>query len=230
VLSPSAIAIENLVFRYPGKTAAPVLSIRHWQVEPGQRVFLSGPSGGGKTTLLNLLAGVTTATDGKLEVLGVELAKLSNRQRDRFRASHIGMVFQQFNLIPYLSILDNLLLAARLGGTSSTTAKKRAISLFTALGLDNDILAKRPEHLSTGQQQRAAIARALVNAPAILLADEPTSALDNVLRDNFIQHLLTATEEWNSTLIFVSHDHNLSHCFQQAVSMQAINRPETREC
>lgn len=227
---PSAIAIENLLFHYPGKPAVPVLNIPRWQVEQGQRVFLSGPSGGGKTTLLNLLAGIATATSGKLEVLGNELAQWRNHQRDRFRAAHIGVVFQQFNLIPYLSVLDNLLLAARLGGTSAAIARERATSLFTALELHHGLLEKRPRQLSTGQQQRAAIARSLVNAPAVLIADEPTSALDNRLRDHFIQLLLALAEEWHSTLIFVSHDQSLSHHFQQVVLLEEINQQELRQC
>lgn len=222
--SSPAVAIENLVYRYPGKRHCNVLDIPRWQVQRGEQLFLQGPSGSGKTTLLNLVAGVTRASAGTLQVLGTDLARLGGRQRDHFRAAHIGVVFQQFNLIPYLSVLDNLLLAAHLGNTPAATARERAASLFDALELHPRLLREQPGRLSSGQQQRVAIARALVSAPQLLIADEPTSALDSQLRDSFVRLLLTLTAEWQSTLIFVSHDNQLAHHFQRTVMLADINR------
>lgn len=224
--SSLVLNIENLVYRYPGKQNVNVLNIPRWQIQQGEKVFLQGPSGSGKTTLLNLIAGVTRASAGTLEVLGTDLARLGGRKRDHFRATHIGVVFQQFNLIPYLSVLDNLLIAAHLGGTPKATAMVRANSLFDALELPPRLLKEQPGHLSSGQQQRVAIARALVSAPQLLIADEPTSALDSELRDSFVHLLLTLAAKWQSTLIFVSHDNQLAHHFQRTVMLTEINRAE----
>ena len=224
--SSLVLNIENLVYRYPGKQNVNVLNIPRWQIQQGEKVFLQGPSGSGKTTLLNLIAGVTRASAGTLEVLGTDLARLGGRQRDHFRAAHIGVVFQQYNLIPYLCVLDNLLIAAHLGGTPKATARARANSLFDALELHPRLLREQPSRLSSGQQQRVAIARALVNAPQLLIADEPTSALDSQLRDSFVRLLLTLTAEWQSTLIFVSHDDHLAQHFQRIVTLAEINRAE----
>jgi putative ABC transport system ATP-binding protein len=219
-----AVSIDQLTFRYPGSGRTTVLNIPHWQIAQGEQVFLKGPSGSGKTTLLNLLAGTLCASSGTLKVLGVNLAQRSARQRDHFRAAHIGVVFQQFNLIPYLSVRDNLLLAAKLGGTTTAAALERSALLFDTLKLDEQLLSEHPTRLSAGQQQRAAIVRALVNAPEILIADEPTSALDSQLRDSFVQHLLALTREWQSTLIFVSHDDSLGRQFQRVTALAEINR------
>ena len=227
---PHAVSLDQLIFRYPGKAHATVLDIPHWQVACGEQVFLKGPSGSGKTTLLNLVAGILCAGSGTVEVMGTNLAQCSGRQRDRFRAAHIGVVFQQFNLIPYLSVRDNLLLAAKLGGTTMATALERSAMLFDTLKLDEQLLSAHPLQLSTGQQQRAAIARALVNAPEIVIADEPTSALDSQLRDSFVRHLLDLTREWQSTLIFVSHDDNLNRHFQRVTALEEINRAGVQPC
>jgi putative ABC transport system ATP-binding protein len=221
----SAIALSALQFAYsPGGDV--VLDIPHWQVERGAQVFLKGASGSGKSTLLNLLAGILAAPPGSLHLLGQDLAALSSRQRDRFRARHIGMVFQQFNLIPYLSVLDNIRLASHFAGLGRTDTLASAAQLFDALKLNTALLQQRAEQLSVGQQQRVAIARALINGPEILLADEPTSALDADLRDRFIELLLALCEQQQSTLIFVSHDLQLSQRFSRMVPLDSINRAQ----
>lgn len=219
---PDAIRINRLVFSYPGKNSAVVLDIPSWHIQRGERLFLQGPSGSGKSTLLNLLAGILTTTQGSVEILGQNLAALSAHQRDNFRARHIGIVFQQFNLIPYLSILDNIRLAAYFSGI--TDIEQEALHLFAALGLDRSLLNKQTSALSVGQQQRVAIARALINAPEILIADEPTSALDSDARAAFMQLLLELCKDQGNTLIFVSHDNSLAQHFQRVLNLASINR------
>lgn len=224
---PDAIRINQLVFSYPGKNAAVVLDIPSWHIQQGERLFLQGPSGSGKSTLLNLLAGILTTTQGSMEILGQNLSALSAHKRDRFRARHIGIVFQQFNLIPYLSVLDNIRLAAYFGNKENTDIEQKIVQLFTALGLDRSLLCKQTSALSVGQQQRVAIARAFINSPEILIADEPTSALDSDARDAFMQLLTGICQNQGSTLIFVSHDTSLRQHFQRIVNLADINRAGT---
>ncbi|MDY6921938.1 MAG: ABC transporter ATP-binding protein [Pseudomonadota bacterium] len=190
----------------------------------GAQVFLKGESGAGKSTLLNLLAGILPAAAGQVQLLNQDLAALSSRQRDRFRARHVGMVFQQFNLIPYLNVVDNIRLASHFAGQSAEATETRAQQLFHSLKLDRSLLPQRADHLSVGQQQRVAIARALINDPEILLVDEPTSALDSELRDRFIQLLLEICEQRGSTLVFVSHDMHLAAHFSRIIPLSSINR------
>ncbi|MCQ3830278.1 ATP-binding cassette domain-containing protein [Microbulbifer elongatus] len=218
----NAIAIEQLCFAYAG--GAPVLEIADWQVPQGSRVFLRGPSGSGKSTLLNLLSSTLVARkgQGKVQILGQSLSALSNRGRDRFRAQRIGVVFQQFNLIPYLSVMDNLHLAAHFGRGGDV--RERATHLITQLKLPVDLLKRPAQALSVGQQQRVAIARALINRPQLLLVDEPTSALDRDARDAFVQLLMENYASEESTLIFVSHDTTLAQHFPVTADMRDLNK------
>ncbi|WP_292918461.1 ABC transporter ATP-binding protein [Nitrosomonas sp.] len=225
--SPDAIKISRLVFSYPGKNSAAILDIPYWQIRQGERIFLHGPSGSGKSTLLNLLAGILTTAQGSIEILGQNLSALSTRQRDRFRARRIGIVFQQFNLIPYLNVFDNVRLAAYFGNKENTKIEQKTLQLFAALGLDRSILNKQTNALSVGQQQRVAIARALINSPEILIADEPTSALDNDARAAFMQLLTNVCRNQRSTLIFVSHDTSLAQHFQRIVDLTTLNHTGT---
>lgn len=218
----NALEIQNLSFTYPG-TERPVLDIPRWQVTRGQRLFLQGASGCGKSTLLNLLAGIMTLDKGSLRVLGAETKRMSGRQRDRFRAQHIGVVFQQFNLINYLSVGDNLRLASRFGNSRKDSLDVRIRTLFDSLCLPADLIARPANSLSVGQQQRVAIARALVNEPEILLVDEPTSALDSDASAAFMQLLLKLCGETKSTLVFVSHDRSLSQYFNERIDLRDLN-------
>lgn len=219
-----AIKISKLRFSYPGKVRTLVLDIPEWHITKGDRVFLKGPSGSGKSTLLNLLAGILVADSGTIEILSQDLGALSARKRDRFRAAHIGIVFQQFNLIHYLSILDNIRLAAHFSKKERVDVDLTAKQLFDALGLDNTLLTKKASDLSVGQQQRVAIARALINTPEILIVDEPTSALDSDTRDAFMNVLLEISRTHGNTLVFVSHDTALTHHFHHVVSLAEINQ------
>lgn len=218
------ISIKDLSFRHP-QQSQPVLSIGRWQVAAGERLFLHGPSGSGKSTLLNLLCGILVTgkkpNRGEIEVLGQPLHTLSGGQRDQWRARHIGVVFQQFNLIPYLSAEHNILLAAKLA--KQQDARARCHQLLNALGIEPPLLKQPARHLSIGQQQRVAIARSFINRPELLIVDEPTSALDSANRDAFMSLLLEQVERHQSTLVFVSHDLSLTSGMSRVQALADIN-------
>lgn len=222
-----ALKVSQLAYTYPGSTL-PVLHIPQWCVERGQRLFLYGPSGSGKSTLLNLLAGIIRPNAGSIELLGQKVSAMRAGARDRFRATHIGVVFQQFNLIPYLSVLDNIRLAAHFCPTRQNDVSGRAHQLMAQLELPDTTLARPAHSLSIGQQQRVAIARALINHPEILIVDEPTSALDAGVKDVFIELLLGLVTTNQSTLIFVSHDQSLSRHFDQSLNLTHLNTVSAR--
>jgi putative ABC transport system ATP-binding protein len=220
-----AVSLEDTRFSYVRGTT--VLHVPELRVERGERVFIFGPSGSGKTTLLGLVAGVLRADSGAVRVLGTDMAALSNRKRDALRAAHIGYIFQMFNLIPYLTVEENILLPcrvsrerrARLGDESPEAAVRR---LAAALSIDG-LLREGVTRLSVGQQQRVAAARALIGAPELIVADEPTSALDSDRREGFLQLLFERCAEAGSTLLFVSHDRQLEHAFDRALSLADLN-------
>jgi len=229
------VEMKDVHFSYlgakPRRNVRPVLHIPHWQVAAGQQLFIQGPSGCGKTTLLNLLTGMLTPDSGSICLLNENLATMSGHQRDRFRARHIGVVFQQFNLISYLSVADNIRLAAHFGEPQQKGQGKLADSKIAAL-LDQlhmpaSLLTQRADSLSVGQQQRVAIARALINEPEILVVDEPTSALDSAASDAFMTLLLDVSRSNNSTLLFVSHDQRLAANFDKSVCLPELNRAAT---
>lgn len=217
------VSIEDLRFSYSPRREPDVLAITNWSVASGERVFIHGPSGSGKSTLLNLLAGILVPSHGSVNVMEQPLSALGGRQRDRFRATHIGVVFQQFNLIPYLPVLDNIRLAAYFGKAAPETVDQHARFLLHALQLDTALCTRPAAHLSTGQQQRVAIARALINEPELLIVDEPTSALDSNSRDAFMMLLLRLVEDKGTTLIFVSHDEALTQYFPKRVALRSLN-------
>ncbi len=229
-----AIAIHDLLFKWPGADAFS-LAVPELQIACGEKVFLLGASGSGKSTLLNLIAGVLTPQQGSIRILDTDFSQLSARQKDRFRARHIGLVFQQFNLIPYLDVETNIRLASSFVGspgpvsTSTSTSKsdanaapQRMRALLEGLQLDPALLKRRADSLSVGQQQRVAIARAMINQPALLIADEPTSALDTDARDSFMQLLLRLQANSGTTIVFVSHDRSLASGFDRVVDMRQL--------
>ena len=187
----AVVEIRDLAFAWPGGEA--VLDLPALRISEGERVFIKGPSGSGKSTLLGLLAGIQTANHGTLEVLGQPLTRLSGRARDHFRAANLGYIFQQFNLLPFLSVLDNVTAAltfspekrARLQGSPEQEARR----LLGELQLPDEALHRPVHALSIGQQQRVAAARALIGSPPLVIADEPTSALDTDNRAAFIKLL-----------------------------------------
>ena len=219
----AAIEINDLIFRFNSESE-PVLNIPSWRVESSERVFLQGESGSGKSTLLALLAGLQLPTEGEVNVLGERLSGLSSRKRDAFRAKNLGVVFQQFNLIPYLSVLDNILLAGHFGDAKSATLKARAVNLLERVNLRSQLHNRKAAELSIGQQQRVAIVRALINKPSLILVDEPTSALDHANRDAFLALLLELLAELGCAMLFVSHDQTLGQHFDKEVTLGELNQ------
>lgn len=225
-----AIDIRGLCFRYPG-AAQDCLDIPAFRAEPGERIFLHGPSGSGKSTLLGLIGGVLQAQQGSLELLGHDFTRLPAAARDRLRADHVGFIFQQFNLIPYLSVLDNVLLPCRFSAHRQRRAssggeadlRQQALRLLAHMQLDGSERAA-VTRLSVGQQQRVAAARALIGKPEIVVADEPTSALDADRQHAFLDLLLQECEAANATLLFVSHDRRLAQRFHREIALSAISR------
>lgn len=220
----SAIRIEDLRFSWrPDRP--PAVTLAQLTLAAGRRLFLHGPSGAGKTTLLNLIGGVLQPQQGRIELLGEALGAMSPAKRDAFRADHLGFIFQQFNLLPWLSVRDNVLLpcrfsprrAARCGGDPAAEAGR----LLAALDLEPALLAVRAGELSVGQQQRVAAARALIGRPEIVVADEPTSALDAARQDAFIELLLTEARAAGSSVVFVSHDLRLAAHFDEILELTA---------
>jgi putative ABC transport system ATP-binding protein len=223
------LAAEALRFTWPG-VKTPCIDIEAFRIAAGESVFLHGPSGCGKSTLLSLLAGVLVADEGRVTLLGHDWSKLSGAARDRSRVAHVGYIFQQFNLLPYLSVLDNVLLPCRFSARREAQAARNGSSresaehLLDQMGLDRNLWKRQALQLSVGQQQRVAAARALIGQPEVVIADEPTSALDEDRREAFLDVLLTACVENRSALVFVSHDQRIAQRFARHVLLPEINR------
>lgn len=222
------IRLADIRFRWRSRDP-PVLDIPEFVVDSGEKLFVSGPSGSGKTTLLNLLGGVIEPEAGTVSILGTEIAALRGAARDAFRADHIGFVFQMFNLVPYLPLIDNVLLPCRFSARRRERAGPRpegeARRLLAHMGLDVERLAGRPvSRLSQGEQQRVAAARAVIGTPELIIADEPTSALDEGTRERFLGLLSAQCDEADSSLLFASHDTRLGGLFHRRVSLSELNR------
>jgi putative ABC transport system ATP-binding protein len=229
------IQLKDLLFRYAG-AAEPCLDIAQFSADSGDRIFLYGPSGSGKSTMLGILGGVLVPEQGEVTILGTNLVAMSSSARDRFRADHIGFLFQQFNLIPYLSVFDNVLLPCRFSGrrmqqarAGGATLHAEAERLLSHLDLGPSLWNRAVTQLSVGQQQRVAAARALIGRPEIVIADEPTSALDADRQAAFLQLLLRECQEANATLLFVSHDRRLAADFTREIDLRSINRISQEE-
>lgn len=225
----AVIAVEQLQFRW-NDTQAPCLEIDSLQLQAGESVFLHGPSGSGKSTLLGLLGGVLLPQQGRVRLMDVDLGSLPGRGRDHLRVDHIGFIFQQFNLISHLPVLDNVLLPCRfskrrhLRASEGGTIQEEAARLLDALGLGQNVLRRPVTALSVGQQQRVAAARALIGRPEILIADEPTSALDAERQSDFLRLLLEQGRSSGATILFVSHDRRLAAQFDRELALASINR------
>lgn len=225
-----AIHATELQFRWHAN-APLTLDIPSLQVTRGEKVFVAGASGSGKTTLLNLLTGINQPTGGSLVVLGRPLHTLGNAARDRFRCDHVGVIFQQFNLLPYLTVLENVTLPCRFSKRRHLDVTRRQLTpaqeahqLLDALHIDAGLHDKPVTALSVGQQQRVAAARAFMGSPEIIIADEPTSALDDDRQQAFIDLLKQQCERTGATLIFVSHNKSLTACFDRVISLRDIQR------
>lgn len=221
------IDLNQVKFSYSGESNSHALNLPSWQVHVRESVLLIGSSGSGKSTLLNLLSGILCADSGRILVAGHALESLTARQRDTFRATQIGYVAQSFNLIPYLSAIDNIKTTNYFARNSKAKNQDCGIEpLLRELNITQTQWHKPVNRLSIGQQQRVAIARAIVNKPRLLIADEPTSALDQANRDQFMSILMSTADSHNMTLVFVSHDLSLKQYFQRVDSMSDINTIE----
>jgi putative ABC transport system ATP-binding protein len=224
----NAIEVTDLRYRWPG--GAECLDVPSFSVPAGEAVFLHGPSGSGKSTLLSILAGVLVPDAGEVRLLERAWSGMGGAQRDQYRADHVGYIFQQFNLLPYLSVLRNVLLPCRLSRRRAERAaaaggvEGTARHLLQHLGIGPELWKRPASQLSVGQQQRVAAARALIGQPELVIADEPTSALDTERRDAFMHLLLAACGRAGSTLLFVSHDQRLASHFSRVLELRALNR------
>lgn len=223
--------IELHAVRFAWPKQATLLDIDAFHLEPEQSLFLKGPSGSGKTTLLGLLGGVQLPQSGSIHLLGQDLSTLSASARDRFRVDHSGFIFQQFNLLPFLSVLENVLLPCQFSKQRSLRAIARhgsilaaAQALLSGLGLTPELQQQRADSLSIGQQQRVAAARALIGQPKLVIADEPTSALDADSRETFLKLLFTECKAAGASLLFVSHDQSLARLFDHSIDLTELNR------
>jgi len=222
------VKMSDVRFRWPGPRSFS-LAINDFILPARERVLLTGPSGAGKSTFLSLLCGIVAPESGHLEVLGTDTAKLSNAARDHFRAEHFGIIFQMFNLLPYGSIIDNVLLPLNFTAKRRERASQRgsieeeALRLLASLGLETeDLHGMSTASLSVGQQQRVAAARALIGRPEIIVADEPTSSLDRDRQDAFLDLLFAEATEAGASVIMVSHEETLGSHFDRVLRLEDI--------
>ncbi|TMP40953.1 methionine ABC transporter ATP-binding protein [Pseudoalteromonas citrea] len=223
------ITITDLIHTWPTQSH-PTLNIKALHIDKGERVFLHGPSGCGKSTLLGLLAGINALQSGQIKILNTDLSTIKNAHRDRFRADHIGTIFQSFNLLPYLNPLENVTLGCEFSKQrrkrltdKKTDITTEATRLLKALGLTDSQLTQHVSKLSIGQQQRVAAARAFIGEPELIIADEPTSSLDEDSRHAFIETLFNQAGDYQASVLFVSHDKSLASLFDRQISLLDIN-------
>ncbi|MGO9544823.1 MAG: ABC transporter ATP-binding protein [Rhodomicrobium sp.] len=230
VAAAPIVQMSDVRFTWPGRNAF-TLSIDGFSLNKGERLLLIGPSGSGKSTFLSLLAGIAAPQQGVIEVLGTDIARLRGAARDRFRAEHYGIIFQMFNLLPYGSVIDNVVLPLSFSKTRRMRAegkggvKAEAERLLESLGIEPALVnGASAANLSVGQQQRVAAARALIGAPELIVADEPTSSLDRDLQQAFLDLLFEDVAEAGATLIMVSHDVSLAGRFTRVANLGDIAR------
>jgi putative ABC transport system ATP-binding protein len=224
----TVVDMNGVLFSWPGRGNF-TLAVDRFSLQKNERLLLIGPSGSGKSTFLSLLAGIVTPQKGSIAVLGTDIARLGGAARDRFRAEHYGIIFQMFNLLPYGSVIDNVVLplsfsaARRKRAEAEGGALVAAMRLLESLGLENSAIENASAaSLSVGQQQRVAAARALIGAPQIVIADEPTSSLDRNRQHAFLDLLFNDVAAAGATLIMVSHDESLSSRFSRVERLSDI--------
>lgn len=219
------ISINDITYTWMGDNN-PTLKIDSLEINRGEKVLIKGRSGSGKSTLLSLLSGIQVVDSGDLSIKGRCLKTMKPEERDVFRGDHIGYIFQQFNLLPYLSVSENILspliFSEHKKDKEKSDKKKRVQTLLNHLSLNVD-MDKSVQSLSIGQQQRVAAARALIGEPELIIADEPTSALDRVTATDLIKHLFKECERLETTLIFVSHDDSLDSLFPRIIQLEELN-------
>ena len=223
-MDESIIKIESLNFHWSKKSNFKIF-VPSLEIKKGEKVLLLGESGSGKTTLLSLICGFLNPLSGSISINGNTINKLSSKTKDEYRADNIGIIFQQFNLLPYANVVDNVLLPLYFSqARSKNIVNKRAaaLELFKQLRLPDDIAQYRASNLSVGQQQRVAVARALIGNPSLIIADEPTSSLDTNAQQLFLDLMFKQISENNSTLLMVSHDKSLSNRFDRQININEI--------
>ena len=227
----SALATRSVVKQYPvGSGVVKAVDDVSFELQRGEFVALVGPSGSGKTTLLAMLAGLLEPTSGSIQIDGQELSTMKEKERSRFRRDRIGFTFQANNLVPYLTVRENVELMLRLTHSRNKTTRERAVNLLEMLGL-GDKLNVLPRQLSGGQQQRVAIARALINRPTLVLADEPTASLDTERAYQVVETLANLVHEQGNAGIMVTHDLRLVQYADRILQMvdgrlERILRPD----
>lgn len=228
--SRPVVDISGVRFTWPGAKGF-TLTIDSFSLPRGERLLLIGPSGTGKSTFLSLLAGINVPGEGAISILGTDVVRLSSAARDHFRAEHMGIIFQMFNLLPYGSVIDNVVLPLSFAADRRRRVERvdtmdgEARRLLESLGLArDDYEGTSAANLSVGQQQRVACARALIGRPELIVADEPTSSLDRDTQLAFLDLLFTEVEHAGSSLIMVSHDQSLASRFDRAIRLDAIAR------
>ena len=227
----SIVTLDDIRFSYPSQQQN-TLDIKHFSLQRGEKLFLYGPSGSGKSTLLSIISAILKPESGIVRVNGAELQSLSGAESDQFRADNIGLVFQQFNLLPFMSVVDNVTLPCRFSAVkrdavlaSASSLQAEAKRLLSAMQLPETLFKSRKTmQLSVGQQQRVAVARALMGRPSLLIADEPTSSLDTQTRVAFLDLLFAELDRSESSLLFVSHDESLKQLFDRSMSLAEINK------
>jgi putative ABC transport system ATP-binding protein len=228
VAASDIVAMSSVRFAWSGQRAFS-LSVERFVLRPRECLFLTGPSGSGKSTFLSLLCGILAPQSGRIDILGTDITRLSASARDAFRAEHFGIIFQMFNLLPYGSVIDNVLLPLsfaprrRQRATAKSSAEEEAARLLERLGLETQLVRGRSAaSLSVGQQQRVAAARALIGTPELIVADEPTSALDRDRQVAFLDLLFAEAKQAGATLIMVSHDQSLAPRFDRVMRLDEI--------
>ena len=227
--SAAMIKLQGIDFRYPASGGF-AMRINQAAIPPGECVAIVGPSGSGKTTLLSLLAGILTPARGSVAINGTDLGSLDDRQRRRFRIQHIGQVFQAFELLHYLTVVENVMLPHYILATGKDLkhVRQRALDLLRDVGL-SEKAGSRPAELSHGEQQRVAVCRAMLNQPSLLLADEPTGNLDQDNKQNVVDLLLEQARRNNSTLLMVTHDRSLLDSFSTVLDIRSMVSGTTQQ-
>ena len=217
------LLLENVrkSYREPNGETLPILDVARLEVAAGEQVVLRGRSGSGKSTLLNCISGLSTVDSGRITIQGVCITELQEMSRDRFRAQHIGFVFQTFNLLPAFTAHENVLLGMTFTGQKSDAG--RATRLLDDVGLSHR-LHHKPRALSVGEQQRVAVARALANQPSLLLADEPTANIDPAHQQQVIDLLRGACEKEKIAMLLVTHSPEVSSQFERVEELENVNR------
>lgn len=231
-MNESIIKIESLNFYWSKKSNFKIF-VPSLEIKKGEKVLLLGESGSGKTTLLSLMCGFLNPLSGNISINGNTINQLSSKTRDEYRADNIGIIFQQFNLLPYANVVDNVLLPlyfSKVRSNNVSNKKEKVIELFKQLRLPDDIAQFRASSLSMGQQQRVAVARALIGNPSLIIADEPTSSLDADAQKIFLNLMFEQISENNSTLLMVSHDKSLSNQFDRLIDINEILIREDKSC